>query len=177
MITGDIRIFRPSRNTVIYAAPCAADRSSAHNAAWFLLDQLLQKEWNLLPENLTVIRTDLGKPVFAEGFPHFSLSHSSGYAAAVLSDRPVGIDLEKIRPISDRIVQRYLYLHPMLIPVLPGMAGNILAWTRLESYGKLTGRGFLEKEFLIPCQFSSYYDIPGQILTVCEAAGQGDSHG
>jgi len=177
MPADSILIFRPSRNTVVCAAPCEADRTSAHNAAWSLLSDLLRKEYRLDMQTLPVAYTETGKPYFSQGGPHFSLSHSAGYAAAAVSSRPVGVDLEKIRPISDRITQRYLYLHPMLIPVLPGMTGRILSWTRLESYGKITGRGFLEKEFSLPCQFSSYYDIPGQILTVCEAAGQGDSHG
>ena len=163
-------IFRPSRHTVVYAAPCGADRVSGHETAWALLDELLRKERGRSLDSYTLCRSELGKPYFSEeDTPFFSLSHTAGYAAAVISAHPVGIDLEKIRPISDRIADRYLYLHPMLFTPLPGMTGRVIAWTRLESYGKITGRGFLEKEFSLPCQFTTHYDIPGHILTVCEA--------
>ena len=67
----------------------------------YLLLRLALREacgWRDLPE---IRLTSLGKPWFPE-FPevHFNLSHTGGAVLAALSDRPVGVDIERIRPVS-----------------------------------------------------------------------------
>ena len=39
---------------------------------------------------------------------HFNISHSHGYAVCALADRPVGVDIEKIVPVRDALIQRTL---------------------------------------------------------------------
>ncbi len=53
-----------------------------------------------------IARTDLGKPYFPE-WPgvHFSISHTAAAAMVGLSDRPVGVDIERIRPVSRRLLR------------------------------------------------------------------------
>lgn len=48
-----------------------------------------------------------GKP-YIIGRPDIfiSLSHSDGTVAAVVSDKPVGIDIERIRPVTDKLKNR-----------------------------------------------------------------------
>ena len=41
-----------------------------------------------------ILRTPEGKPYFAEGGYHFSISHADGMVAVALSDTEVGIDIE-----------------------------------------------------------------------------------
>lgn len=41
-----------------------------------------------------------GKPELAAGFPYFSISHSGDYVGCVLADAPVGLDIQRITPVS-----------------------------------------------------------------------------
>lgn len=57
------------------------------------------------------IRTDQlekaenGAPIPMDGI-YWSLSHKSTYVAAVVSHRPVGIDIERIRPVAEGVQRR-----------------------------------------------------------------------
>lgn len=46
-----------------------------------------------------IVKDDLGKPLVKDIPLYVSISHSGEYAAAVASPSPVGIDIEKIRPV------------------------------------------------------------------------------
>ena len=45
-----------------------------------------------------------GKPICQEGY--ISLSHSGEYAVAVHSDRPIGVDIQQLRPLSPALTKR-----------------------------------------------------------------------
>ena len=61
--------------------------------------------WERLPE---VERAARGKPWFPQfSRHHFNLSHSGSWALCVLSDHPVGVDIQEIRPAwSPKLVER-----------------------------------------------------------------------
>lgn len=70
--------------------------------AWSLLRFALGGE--TLPETA---RTERGKPWFPScPALHFSLSHTAGAVLAGLSDRPIGVDAERIRPVGERLLRR-----------------------------------------------------------------------
>ena len=60
--------------------------------------------WKNLPE---IALAKVGKPYFPE-YPHvqFNISHTTGAVLVALSDQPVGVDIEKIRPVSLRAMRR-----------------------------------------------------------------------
>ena len=77
-------------------------------------------------------RTDRGKPYFPE-FPnvHFSLSHTEGAVLAGVSDGPVGVDIERIRPVSRRLLER----------MANGGEDFFSVWVRREARSKQSGAG------------------------------------
>ncbi|MBO7762294.1 MAG: 4'-phosphopantetheinyl transferase superfamily protein [Clostridia bacterium] len=88
-----------------------------------------------------------GKPDFAEGGYHFSLSHADGLCAAVLSDFAVGLDLEPCdRTLPDERISR---LSSLFTPAererltsAPDRAMAFLeTWVAKEAYCKWDGRG------------------------------------
>jgi len=76
--------------------------------AWPLLERAVRLSWGwaALPQ---VERTPRGKPFFP-GLEDrwFSLSHSGGIALCALSDAPVGVDVEAVRPRKAGLPQRVL---------------------------------------------------------------------
>ena len=57
-------------------------------------------------ESVVLARTERGKP-YAVGLPvHFSLSHTGPWLALAVSDRPVGIDVERLRPVGEKLARR-----------------------------------------------------------------------
>ena len=74
--------------------------------AYLLLRMALweQRGWRDLPR---IGVDELGKPFFPDHpDTHFSLSHTAGAAAAALADTPVGVDIERVRPVSVRADRR-----------------------------------------------------------------------
>lgn len=66
--------------------------------AWPLLELAARECWGW-PALPPVERSSRGKPLFVGREDRwFSLSHSGGLALCALSDRPVGVDVELIRP-------------------------------------------------------------------------------
>lgn len=86
---------------IVYAAlgPEGGERSLARR----LLAAALERELGL-PELPEITREAGGKPYFPSR-PDicFNLSHSHGAAVCVLHDKPVGIDVEKLRPAPQRL--------------------------------------------------------------------------
>ena len=101
--------------------------------AWALLAEGLKKLGEALH---SVSFTDTGKPYFTAHPLHFSLSHSGNLAAVLIADSPCGVDIEQIRPVSDKLLQRCM--HPDEIAA--GM-DFFEAWTKKECLAKLDGSG------------------------------------
>ena len=89
--------------------------------------------------------SDKGKPVFAEpGAPYFSISHSGNLAVVVISDAPVGIDIEGGRTVNESVVRK-AFAPEDAEWILSGQSDEIRTerflrgWTLKESYAKMKG--------------------------------------
>lgn len=88
-------------------------------------------QWRELPP---IERTALGKPWFP-GAPevHFNISHTDGAVLAALSSEPVGVDIEKIRPVEARVMRR--------VAGVSEETAFFQSWVRREARTKCTGNG------------------------------------
>lgn len=120
-----------------------------------------QYHWREFPQ---VALTSLGKPYFPD-FPtvQFNLSHTSGAVLVAVSDESVGVDIEKIRPVSQRAMRR-------LADVSTEKA-FFKSWVRREARAKRSGAGIgvmLESE--TPLQQGEYFHyletFPGYVAGV-----------
>ena len=112
--------------------------SSGHEAAYALLARLVGTP---LPP---ICRTESGKPYFADGAPHFSVSHTKNHAFCCVSQRNIGIDAEEIGRIIDlRLAEKFLSpAEKARFDAAEDKADALLRlWVLKESYAKLTGRG------------------------------------
>ena len=111
---------------------------TGHDAAYTLLEQLVGTP---LPP---IRRTELGKPYFADGGPHFSISHTTNHAFCYASERNIGIDAEEIgRRVDLRLANKILSVGEKALfdTAMDKQDCLLRLWVLKESYAKLTGRG------------------------------------
>ncbi|MBQ9347530.1 MAG: 4'-phosphopantetheinyl transferase [Oscillibacter sp.] len=103
--------------------------------AWTLLRMALWEAlgWESLPE---VEVTELGKPNFV-GYSdvQFSISHTSGAVLVGISNLPIGVDVERIRAVSPRVMRR--------VGGVDTPEEFFRRWVALEAKGKRSGWGVL----------------------------------
>ena len=123
-------------------AHCRLEGRSGHEAGRMLLARLYREETG---ENLPpILTTDRGKPYFADGSLHFSISHTPDHAFCVLSEHNVGIDAEEIhRNINLKLAQKIL--SPAEKKQFDASADKRKAlltfWVLKEAAAKLSGEG------------------------------------
>lgn len=116
-------------------------------------------EWcDVSEESIVFDKTEIGKPYVKDLPVEFNISHSGDMVVCAVDDKPVGIDVEKIRPIDLKLAKRictdeelvYLFDH---IPTEQNFAyttdQELLTrffelWTAKEAYGKCIGAGMSE---------------------------------
>lgn len=81
--------------TELSGAVCRSEQAAAGRR---LLKEMIRSAYGT--EDFTLSFNENGKPLL--DFCFFSLSHSGRYAACALSDRPIGVDIQKRHPIKRR---------------------------------------------------------------------------
>ncbi|GET42134.1 4'-phosphopantetheinyl transferase family protein [Microseira wollei] len=110
-----------------------------------ILGRYLGKE----PGELEFCYSDRGKPSLAGSNSSvcFNLSHSQSLALYAIARRPIGIDLEFIRPLDDalKLAQRFFspreYAFIAALPPDQKQKAFFQLWTCKEAYLKATGEG------------------------------------
>ena len=101
--------------------------------AYFILRQALEEQygWRQLPE---IALTNRGKPYFPQ-HPEvqFNLSHTAGAVLVGLADEPLGVDIEHIRPVSQRAMRR--------LADVDTREDFFRSWVRREARVKRSGEG------------------------------------
>jgi len=99
-----LALMEPKRREQVLAGKNEPRRKAAILGEW-LAKTLLAEQSGLPLEKICILRTEKGKP-YAEGLPYFSITHSADYVAVAVSDRPIGIDMERLRPVDPRLAER-----------------------------------------------------------------------
>lgn len=123
------------------------------------LARVLKTEYGIspLPE---LARTDLDKPFFP-ALPHiqFSISHSKSIILCAVSAKPVGVDIEDIRPRRESLPQYALTEGEF--SRYQSLGGDWPAfytlWTRKEAWCKYTGQGLGHSWDLTPQEKGLFY--------------------
>lgn len=118
-------------------------------------------EWcGIAPESITFGTKEHGKPYAKDLAVEFNISHSSNMVMCAVDDKPVGIDIEQIRPIDLTVAKRICTNEELLhlfgyTPTEQDFAYTadieILTrffelWTAKEAYGKCIGDGILNDQ-------------------------------
>ena len=135
------------------------------------------------PNELLVEDGQYGKPRLVGADAEISIAHSGDYAAAAAAKRPVGIDLERRRPVSRSIPMRMFSKDEQAwLDKAPEkfLDRFFRLWTMKEAYGKMRGYGifsskqfyarFVQDELLIlypDCLFQFPAAPDGYYLSLC----------
>ncbi|MEH2424474.1 MAG: 4'-phosphopantetheinyl transferase HetI [Nostoc sp.] len=122
-----------------------------------ILRTILGRYLDIQPSQVQFNYQHRGKPVLADAFADtglaFNLSHSQGLGlCAVNCTRPIGVDLEYIRPMSDleTLAKRFFLSreYEMLRSLSPSEQQKVFFryWTCKEAYLKATGDGLAQLE-------------------------------
>ena len=98
--------------------------------AYWLLRRALRERfgWQELPE---IVHAPSGKPYFLkQSDVYFSISHTDGAVLVGLADCEIGVDVERIRPVNERLLRRFGCDSEMSF---------FEDWTRREARAKRTG--------------------------------------
>ncbi|MGN0542530.1 MAG: 4'-phosphopantetheinyl transferase family protein [Acutalibacteraceae bacterium] len=91
------------------------------------------------PKSIVFLKGEHGKP-YAENLPvFFSVSHSGDFAVCAVSEREIGIDIEKIRLIKLKTAERFAA--PSELEYITEEKRFFEIWTLKEAYFKCIGTG------------------------------------
>jgi phosphopantetheinyl transferase len=128
--------------------------------------ELIQKAYRIRYDEMIspddILQNQSGKPYFRKStMPCFNISHSGDYVACVFDEDEVGLDIQKIRRIPEKVLK--LYLHTKSEDPVQ----QTMEWTKFESYGKLKGTGIPPEDDYAQGVFISTSEQNGYIITVC----------
>lgn len=142
-----------------------------------IVRQLACKELNIENEDLIFDRNEFGKPYLID-YPefHFNISHTRNAIAVAISDKPVGIDIERIKDADLNIARRFFTEQEqayILCNELDQLKRFYEIWTKKEAYIKYMGKGlsiplksFDVTEYVIRDRINCF-EINGYAVSVC----------
>ena len=106
-------------------------------------------------------KNDKGRPLPVDGV-YWSLSHKSAIVAGVASLRPVGLDLETVRPVSDALLAKVADETEWRLAGAKNERAFFRLWTAKEAVLKAVGKGMAG---LSRCRIAAVTDDHHMILT------------
>ncbi len=111
-----------------------------------LLRSMVNRDHHIKSADLRIAYTEKDKP-YLESHPHihFNISHSGDWVVIAFSEKPVGVDVEKIRKVNLNIARRFFseYEKGVLFGLPEKEQYNYFfdLWTMKESFLKAIGTG------------------------------------
>lgn len=123
------------------------DHRKAAVAADHLARTMIAEACAVAEESIQFRKNENGKP-YVVGLPiQFNVSHSGNFVACAVDTRPVGIDIEQIRPIRPALVQKVCTEAEKAYVEAPGgdrLVRFFEVWTSKEAWFKYTGTGITD---------------------------------
>lgn len=124
-------------------------------AGEMLARKMISERCPVAPEDIIFAVTEKGKPYAENADVQFNISHSENLVVCAVSDKPVGVDIEKIRPVDLKTVRHfcndseieYIFGHkPEKTELVMTENADVLRrffelWTKKEAYVKYLGDG------------------------------------
>lgn len=109
-----------------------------------LLKKAVSEIYGIDTDTMTIKKGEHGKPYFEERQDiYFNISHSGDYVAVMVGDSPLGVDIQTIRPVKERMIEKICSEEEksFVYNSLDKDRAFITLWTLKESYIKAIGTG------------------------------------
>ncbi len=155
------------------------DKQKQSLFAGLLLNKVLCNRLNTDSGSLSFAVSDKGKPYLLNHRNiEFSISHTDGLVAVALSDKAVGIDIEKIRPVDLKISERFFSKADMTY-IFNGETDKaerfFEVWTKKEAVAKHSGEGLADNfkcENVLSDATVKTFVEDGYAVSVCYDGGE-----
>ena len=137
-----------------YSAKLLADRKSEIHKKQFLAIRNILKEISVHNQNLKY--DEFGRP-FLIGDNNISITHSGNYAALIISDQKVGIDIEVVGDRILKITNKFLETE-LIYPQVLEKEAALIYWNIKESVFELvknSGVDFKKNIIVLPLDFKN----------------------
>ena len=94
-------------------------------------------------DNYNIIVNEFGKPYLEGNKFYFNISHSHDFVVCAISNKEVGIDIEKVRPVNELVLNKCFTNEEK--DFVKNEQDFIKVWTLKESYIKHIGTGLKTK--------------------------------
>ena len=142
-------------------------------AVWKLLLVAIERKFGYKPEELKFSKTENGKWICDKLW--FSLSHSHGASAVIVSDKPCGIDVEyKVDFLKKSADKSFIEGFLNRMGESASDFGTISAeeilslWTKKESLYKMTGEGVFSPKKITPGNETKSFVVGDYVFSVTE---------
>lgn len=142
-------------------------------AVWKLLLVAIERKFGYKPEELRFSKTKNGKWICDKLW--FSLSHSHGASAVIVSDKPCGIDVEyKVDFLKKSADKSFIEAFLNRMDESTSDFGTIsaeeilLLWTKKESLFKMTGEGIFSPKKITPGNETKSFVVGDYVFSVTE---------
>ena len=100
------------------------------------------QKYNIDISTIVIERNNQGKP-YLKDLPdfHFNISHSGDVQAVAVSDKNVGVDIEKLRPVNMKVTKRFCDNETAYIKECNSDIRFFEVWTKKEAFLKYKGTG------------------------------------
>ena len=140
---------------------------------WKLLLVAIERKFGYKPEELKFSKTENGKWICDKLW--FSLSHSHGASAVIVSDKPCGIDVEyKVDFLKKSADKSFIEAFLNRMSESASDFGTISAeeilslWTKKESLYKMTGEGIFSPKKITPGNETKSFVVGDYVFSVTE---------
>ena len=119
------------------------ENAKAHSKVF--AEKVLSEYLSVDQDSLVMCKNEFGKP-YHKNYPdiHYNISHTKGVIVCVVSNKPIGVDIERIKKVNHRIVKRFFTVNEQNYIFSNKEKQDerfIEIWTKKESYVKWIGKG------------------------------------
>ncbi len=148
-----------------------------------MLAKIMIAKWcNISPESIIFDIGEHGKPFATQLDIHFNISHSGDMVVCAVNDKPVGIDVEQIRPIDLKVAKRVFNKEELqyLFGFSPTNKDYVLTenidiltrffeiWTAKEATVKCSGLGIADIRNIVSYKQIKKLTIDNYIISVAQ---------
>ena len=148
---------------------------------YMLAVKIISQNYGIKKSEIEFFFDDNGKPFVKNAGIFISISHSDNLVICAVSDKNIGVDIEKIRKVNFRTAKRFctekekMYIFGKMPDEnsLNNVSDDTLIrlfeiWTKKEAYGKMLGKGILYDMKNTDVSFVETQKFGDYIISVCE---------